>query len=155
MKWVYMALINGKVSAFHKKEKIIKDYLRRYKDSNPIDECYIAKTRKDSVKNTRDYEDLYLIEVYDDLFIQSKYADAYSVFFIDDETSDVLSMKSNLIDQLTTGSCSKKQYHSIMNALEEVTSMENSEGFYFIPQLSTLQEACMQLECYREKTFGG
>ena len=82
MKWIYIALINGKVSAFHKKEKVIESYLASYKSSNPNDECFIAKAKRDSVKN---YEDLYLVETYEGIFVQQKYEDTFRVLFIDDK----------------------------------------------------------------------
>ena len=154
MKWVYVALIDGKVSAFHKKKKIIEDYLRRYKVSNPMDECYIAKTRKDSVKGLQDYEDLYLTEALDNLFIQSKYVDAYNTFYVNDDIMQILLMRDDLMTVLSTKSYhSKKECQSIIESLKEVDLIVNEDDFYYVPNLQLLKESYVQLECYLDKTF--
>ena len=153
MKWVYMALINGKVSAFHKKESVIKDYLKGYKSSNPMDDCYIAKTKRDSVESISDYSDLYLTEVDDDVYIQQKYEDVFCIFFMDNYNHDINEMKEDIMNLLFNGRCSKKQKKKLLSSLNLLDDIEDSGKKYFIPSLRQLQEDYWKLEEYRNNTI--
>ena len=154
MKWVYMALINGKPSAFHKKESVIKDYLKAYKTSNPMDECYIAKTKRDSVEMTSDYYDLYLTEVDDGIYIQQKYEDAFRIFFVDEYTHDINEMKDDIMSLLFNGRCTKKQKKKLLSSLNLLDEIEDTGKKYYIPTLHQLQEDYWKLEEFRDNYYG-
>lgn len=150
MKWIYIALINGKVSAFHKKEKVIESYLASYKSSNPNDECFIAKARRDSVKK---YEDLYLVETYEGIFVQQKYEDTFRVLFIDDKIHEMDEMKDNLLNLLFNGKSSKKEKKKILTSLDKLDEVIETEREISIPTLRQLEQGYWELEEYRDKAF--
>ena len=153
MKWVYMALINGKVSAFHKKESVVKAYLSGYKMTNPKDECYIGKVKRDSVETKQIYRDFYLTEVFDDVYIQQKYEDVYLCFFVTDDQHDLNTMRNDVSRILNSGKCNKKQKRRLVEALVVLDEIEDESKIYDIPPIHVLEENYWQLEEYRNKIY--
>lgn len=153
MKSIYIALVNGNVTAFHNKKYVIEDYLKKYKYSNPTDECYIAKAKKESVKETKSYQDLYLMEVFDNVYIQSKYVDAYMSLIVNDQVHEFESMKSTLIDTLATDKLPKKQRKSMLNSLKTLEEIEASGDIHYVPTIRQLEDAYTDLERYRNEIY--
>ena len=153
MKSVYIALIEGQVTAFHHKKSVIEDYLRAYKDSNPTDECYIAKAKKESVKDTKSYHELYLVEVYENIYIQNKYQDAYMSLIVSDDVHIFESMKSEVMNALSVDNLSKKQRKNMINSLKTLNEIERSGNIYYVPTIKQLECANNDLERYRNEIY--
>ena len=153
MKSVYIALIEGQVTAFHHKKSVIEDYLRAYKDSNPTDECYIAKAKKESVKDTKSYHELYLVEVYENIYIQNKYQDAYMSLIVSDDVHIFESMKSEVMNALSADNLSKKQRKNMINSLKTLNEIERSGNIYYVPTIKQLEYANNDLERYRNEIY--
>ena len=153
MKSVYIALIEGQVTAFHHKKSVIEDYLRAYKDSNPTDECYIAKAKKESVKDTKSYQELYLVEVYENIYIQNKYQDAYMSLIVSDDVHIFESMKSEVMNALSADNLSKKQRKNMINSLKTLNEIERSGNIYYVPTIKQLEYANNDLERYRNEIY--
>ena len=153
MKSVYIALIEGQVTAFHHKKSVIEDYLRAYKDSNPTDECYIAKAKKESVKDTKSYQELYLVEVYENIYIQNKYQDAYMTLIVSDDVHMFESMKSEVMNALSADNLSKKQRKNMINSLKTLNEIERGGNIYYVPTIKQLECANNDLERYRNEIY--
>ena len=153
MKSVYIALIEGHVTAFHHKKSVIEDYLRAYKDSNPRDECYIAKAKKESVKDTKSYQELYLVEVYENIYIQNKYQDAYMSLIVSDDVHMFESIKSEVMNALSTDNLSKKQRKNMINSLKTLNEIERGGNIYYVPTIKQLEYANNDLERYRNEIY--
>lgn len=153
MKSVYIALIEGQVTAFHHKKSVIEDYLRAYKDSNPTDECYIAKAKKESVKDTKSYQELYLVEVYENIYIQNKYQDAYMTLIVSDDVHIFESMKSEVMNALSADNLSKKQRKNMINSLKTLNEIERDGNIYYVPTIKQLEYANNDLERYRNEIY--
>lgn len=153
MKSVYIALIEGQVTAFHHKKSVIEDYLRAYKDSNPTDECYIAKAKKESVKDTKSYHELYLVEVYENIYIQNKYQDAYMSLIVSDDVHMFESMKSEVMNALSADNLSKKQRKNMINSLKTLNEIERGGNIYYVPTIKQLECANNDLERYRNEIY--
>lgn len=153
MKSVYIALIEGQVTAFHHKKSVIEDYLRAYKDSNPTDECYIAKAKKESVKDTKSYQELYLVEVYENIYIQNKYQDAYMSLIVSDDVHMFESMKSEVMNALSADNLSKKQRKNMINSLKTLNEIERDGNIYYVPTIKQLEYANNDLERYRNEIY--
>ena len=153
MKSVYIALIEGQVTAFHHKKSVIEDYLRAYKDSNPTDECYIAKAKKESVKDTKSYQELYLVEVYENIYIQNKYQDAYMSLIVSDDVHMFESMKSEVMNALSADNLSKKQRKNMINSLKTLNEIERGGNIYYVPTIKQLECANNDLERYRNEIY--
>ena len=153
MKSVYIALIEGQVTAFHHKKSVIEDYLRAYKDSNPTDEGYIAKAKKESVKDTKSYQELYLVEVYENIYIQNKYQDAYMSLIVSDDVHIFESMKSEVMNALSADNLSKKQRKNMINSLKTLNEIERGGNIYYVPTIKQLECANNDLERYRNEIY--
>ena len=153
MKSVYIALIEGQVTAFHHKKSVIEDYLRAYKDSNPTDECYIAKAKKESVKDTKSYQELYLVEVYENIYIQNKYQDAYMSLIVSDDVHMFESMKIEVMNALSADNLSKKQRKNMINSLKTLNEIERGGNIYYVPTIKQLECANNDLERYRNEIY--
>lgn len=153
MKWIYIALINGVVTAFHKKESVIEAYLNQYKRSNPNDECYIGKAKRDSVETLRNYSDYYLVEIDSGFFIQRKYEDVFLCFCVSDKEHDLANMREDMSKILNSGKCNKKQKRRLVDAMIVLDEIEDDVKNYDIPPMHVLEEYYWQLEEYRNKVY--
>jgi hypothetical protein len=149
MKWVYMALINGEVSAFHKKKSVMKDYLSGYKDSNPDDKCYLAKITAKSAKEMREYENLYLEDSGEGL-VQRKYVDTYLIMssYGESETSKLVRKLESLLEK---DRCSKKDRNTVLDIIKDLRRID--QKYFYTPSLRVLREEYWKIEEYRNKLY--
>ena len=127
--------------------------MRAYKDSNPTDECYIAKAKKESVKDTKSYQELYLVEVYENIYIQNKYQDAYMTLIVSDDVHIFESMKSEVMNALSADNLSKKQRKNMINSLKTLNEIERDGNIYYVPTIKQLEYANNDLERYRNEIY--
>jgi hypothetical protein len=152
MKHVYVAIINGEISAFHEKKSIMKDYLSKYKNSNPKDKCSIGKMPRICAYQMREYEDLYLEDCGMDLYIQSKYVDAYLVMIIPEEY-EIQDIIDGIYYTLENMRCNKKQRKKLIASLETLTEIQAENGIPYIPPLRVLEQEYWQLEEFRRNAI--
>lgn len=151
MKYSYIALINGKITAFHNKKSVMKEYLRLYKNSNPNDECFMGKMTRKKAEKVTHYSDWYLEDV-GDTYVQSIFVDAYFIM-LDMSYSETI---NGMIEELWKAAAreeSKKKTRKILASIEILSEMQSGRNSY-TPSFQVLQEEYWKVEEYRNKIGG-
>lgn len=78
MSGLYGVSINGYLRAFHEKKKIIKEFARVYKDSNPSEKLLVVKIKKSSISKISFIDEYYLTECFG-IYVPIKYEPIISI----------------------------------------------------------------------------
>lgn len=138
---------DGKVIAFHKKEKVAKKFVKNYQKSNKNKICLIASIPDKIAKSHPRFEELYL-EKYGSTYIQSEYLYIHQLS-IDDEISDLERCRETLVRLVECCNKTKeinalwKSIYIVEDKLEEL-ELET-------PELRDLEEANSRYSEYRRK----
>ena len=145
---MYCALdSNGKnIVAIHDNIEVVKRYCEMIKKFHDV-YLPIGKIKKKKIKDSRMYEDLYLVR-YNDTYVQAGYVDVLKLMsddFIYDYkyTTDIL-MRILEVSGNEISNGEKKAVRKVILMLDRLIK-EDEE---FVPQLNTLQSARYDLECY-------
>lgn len=138
---------DGKVIAFHKKEKVAKKFVKNYQKSNKNKICLIASIPDKIAKSHPRFEELYL-EKYGSTYIQSEYLYIHQLS-IDDEINDLEQCRQTLVRLVEYCNKTKeinalwKSIYIVEDKLEEL-ELET-------PELRDLEEANSRYSEYRRK----
>ena len=94
---MYAARIDMKVVAYHKDRDVVNTYAEMYQTSNPRATLEILKFKKRGIKSTTNFNDYYLEEYEDNIYIQRKYMDAYALIM-----STTIPVKDKIIYELVS-----------------------------------------------------
>lgn len=148
MKSIYAILINGKVSAFHKKWKVVKKYAGNYRQTNPRDNVTICEMRKEVWKDHPLRDDYYLTPFHK-TYVQKKY-----LWIM--ELEDRCSEKEGLIfqvDELLRNTKNESDACVLLKVQDVIKENLNRQRHY-TPSISILDEISYNYEEYRRKMEG-
>lgn len=149
MKWIYAAISNHEVVAFHKKKEVIKIYIKNYRLTNPSQKIGSVRIKKKACERLQNFERLYLEQVgeYEKLYIQRRYVDAYlaTVDLHEEELLNSIEDKLSILmkDKL---SCSDKI--TVLKVLEIVENRKN-KVMHYTPTLKELEDIFWRYEEYQ------
>ena len=175
---MYGILINGKLQAFHKDKNVVNTYADMYATSNPKDMIEIVKFKKRAINGNRipTFQDYYLEECKDGIYIQRKYVETYEWITsglspldpsIDDLISIILQkepMKGRVIssdircinsalqkieEEIASGTKTKKEVRTLLEVSKILE--KHRKKLIWIPSLEILRDDYWRLEEYRSK----
>lgn len=138
---------DGKVIAFHKKEKVAKKFIKNYRKSNTNKICLIANIPDKYAKAHPRFEELYL-EKYGSTYIQAEYLYIHQLS-MDDEINDLERCRETLVRLVECCDKNKevnalwKSIYIVENRLQELETET--------PELRDLEEADSRYSEYRRK----
>ena len=146
--WIYAAVIDGRISAFHEKKKLIREYCTNYKASNPRESIQMIRIKEKKAEALPNF-DAYYLEDWGGGLIQSKYVE---VMQIDDNGDVVLCdrLKSQL-EQLLLKNLSSKQKKSVLGVIE-IINMKEKNHMTSTPSLKYLSHRYWMIEEYKNHT---
>jgi hypothetical protein len=130
----------------------MKDYLSKYKFSNPRDKCSIGKIPRICATKMREYEDLYLEDCGVNCYIQHKYVDAYLVMIIPEEY-EIQDLIDGIYYTLENMRCNKKQRKKLIASLETLSEIQAENGIPYIPPIRVLEQEYWNLEEFRRQAI--
>ena len=146
--WVYAAVIDGRLSAFHEKKKIMREYCRNYKDSNPKESVQMIRIKEKKAEALPNF-DAYYLEDWGGGLIQSKFVE---VMMIDDNGDCAIcdSLKRQL-EQLLLKNLSSKQKKAVLEVIEIINIKEKGH-VTTTPSLKYLNQRYWMVEEYKNHT---
>lgn len=144
METVHVLYIDGRIAGCHKKKKILKKYLKRYKKSHKI------VTYKIVIGDKKDCYYGYELVSVEHGYVQRMYEDAYAVFH-DEHLSEITTLISNL-QQMYIGEGKLKKKKVIFNGLLALEKIRNDMASY-VYSLSELEQYKQMLEEYQYHTY--
>ena len=147
--WVYAAVIDGRLSAFHEKKKIMREYCKTYKDSNPKESVQMIRIKEKKAESLP-YFDAFHLEDWGGGIIQSKFVE---VMMIDDNGDSLIceNLKSQL-EQLLLKNISPKQKKSVLEVIEIIDDKEKGHRTS-TPSLTYLNQRYWMIEEYKNHTY--
>ena len=147
--WMYAAVIDGNISAFHEKKKIMRDYCRGYKESNPKESVHMIRIKENKAEALPNF-DAYYLEDWGGGLVQSKFVE---VMMIDDNGDSLIceSLKSQL-EQLLLKNISPKQKKSVLEVIE-IIDIKEKYHTSSTPSLKYLYQRYWMIEEFKNHTY--
>lgn len=143
---MYVVEVNGKITAFHKKKKVLKKYLKNYRNTNPKDDVFLLEI-DDDIESDIFNEDLYLVPC-NETYIQQRYIDN---FYLTSEYDDKVRLESQL-KRLLKENLTVAEKKTLLQVLEIVKSRRKEAGAY-TPSLEHLSEIYWMYEEWKNNIY--
>lgn len=143
---MYVVEVNGKITAFHKKKKVLKKYLKNYRNTNPKDDVFLLEI-DDDIESDIFNEDLYLVPC-NETYIQQRYIDN---FYLISEYDDKVRLESQL-KRLLKENLTVAEKKTLLQVLEIVKSRRKEAGAY-TPSLEHLSEIYWMYEEWKNNIY--
>lgn len=139
MERVYVAVIDSKVTAFHENKKIVKKYLKRYKESHHDSSVLLAKSINCGIR-----QDYRLVDV-GNIYIQERYESIYFIY-TDGGTDDIDKVIKQIKKLLLSETSIKRQkiFCDGLDVLERIRKQIKN----YVPTMSELEDTKQRLEAY-------
>ena len=147
--WVYAAVIDGRLSAFHEKKKVMREYCKTYKDSNPKESVQMIRIKEKKAEALPNFDAFYL-EDWGGGLIQSKFVE---VMMIDDNGDSLICEKlKSQLEQLLLKNLSPKQKKSVLEVIE-IINVKEKDHKMSTPSLMYLNHRYWMIEEYKDHTY--
>lgn len=141
MERVYVAVIDSKVTAFHENKKIVKKYLKWYKESHHDANVVLAR----STSNFSIRQDYRLVPV-GSIYVQERYENIYFVYS-DNGTEDIDKVIKQL-KKLLLSETSVKRQKILCDGLDILEQIRKQIKNY-VPTVSELEDVKQRIDAYQ------
>ena len=147
--WIYAAVIDGNISAFHEKKKIMRDYCRGYKESNPKESVHMIRIKEKKAEALPNF-DAYYLEDWGGGLVQSKFVE---VMMIDDNGEcEICDGLKRQLEQLLLKKLSPKQRKSVLEVIE-IIDIKEKYHTSSTPSLKYLYQRYWMIEEFKNHTY--
>ena len=147
--WIYAAVIDGKISAFHERKKIMREYCSSYKESNPKESVHMIRIKEKKAEKLPNF-DAYYLEDWGNGIIQSKFVE---VMMIDDDgRSEMCNSLKRQLEELLLKNLSSKQRKSVLEVIEIINTREKDHNSS-TPSLKYLYQRYWMIEEFKNHTY--
>ena len=147
--WIYAAVIDGKISAFHERKKIMREYCSSYKESNPKESVHMIRIKEKKAEKLPNF-DAYYLEDWGNGIIQSKFVE---VMLIDDDgRSEMCNGLKRQLEELLLKNLSSKQKKSVLEVIEILNTREKSNKTS-TPSLKHLTQRYWMIEEFKNHMY--
>ena len=147
--WIYAAVIDGNISAFHEKKKVMRDYCRGYKESNPKESVHMIRIKEKKAEALPNF-DAYYLEDWGGGLVQAKFVE---VMMIDDNGEcEICDSLKRQLEQLLLKKLSPKQRKSVLEVIEIINTREKDHNSS-TPSLKYLYQRYWMIEEFKNHTY--